>query len=260
MSSRFIFSSVALLALAIPSHAENKKAEPKKEEKPTLEKLVGQASAFEELGNYSSAAEVLEKAIKLYPKAPNGILRHTGELRFFAGDIDASIAHFDELINRSPDTAPYLWQRGLSLYYAERYEDGVKQFEIHQDVNPNDVENAAWHFICVTRAEGFEEARKRLIPIKGDSRIPMAEIHDLFEGEGTPEEVLKSANREGFGERGLRNHLCYAHLYLALYFEAKGDDKKAMEHSKLAAVDYRMDHYMGICAQVHYKLRSKEKE
>ena len=235
-------------------------ADEPEEKKATLEEMALEAAKLEDKGDHAGAAAVLEAAMKAYPDVPGGLVRHAGELRFFAGEIDASIKHFDELIRRDPATAPYLWQRGLSLYYAERYEDGVEQFEIHQEVNPRDVENAAWHFICVTRAKGFEEARKRLIPIKGDGRIPMAEIHQLFAGEATPEDVLKSANRDGFGEAGKRNHLCYAHLYLALFFEAKGDDKKAMEHIKLAAVDYKMDHYMGLCAQVHYKLRSKEEK
>jgi hypothetical protein len=55
-----------------------------------------------------------------------------------------------------------------------------------------------------------------------------------------------------------RNQLCYAHLYLGLYFEALGDNDKAKEHILKAAVDYKMDHYMGRCAQVHAKLRGWE--
>ena len=229
-------------------------------EKPVdLAAAVTRAGTLEVSGDFSGAAETLEYAIKTFPEVPPGLIRHAGELRFFGGDIGASIALFDKLIEVEPDSAPYLWQRGLSLYYAERYGEGVAQFETHQEVNPNDVENAAWHFICVTRAKSFEEAQKKLIPIKGDARIPMAEIHDLFAGKATPEDVLKSANRDGFGEGGLRNHLCYAHLYLGLYFEAKGDAAKADEHIKKAAVDYKMDHYMGRCAQVHHHLRSDKK-
>jgi lipoprotein NlpI len=98
-----------------------------------------------------------------------------------------------------------------------------------------------------------EAARKSLIPIEGDTRVPMKEVHELFSGKGSVEAVLKAAET-GEGD-DLKNHRCYAHLYLGLYFEALGDEAKAMEHMLKAAKDYQMDHYMGKCAQVHVKVR-----
>jgi len=53
--------------------------------------------------------------------------------------------------------------------------------------------------------------------------------------------------------------LCYAHLYLGLYYEALGDDQKAKKHLKLSAIDYRMDHYMGMVAQLHHRLLTQKK-
>ncbi len=251
-----LFPLAAALSLTLSQTAAQDPPARPPSEKLSLEALLARSNSLETAGDFSAAAAVLESAIPAFPDLPPGVIRHAGELRFFAGEIDASIALFDALVKRQPDSLPYLWQRGLSLYYAGKFEEGIRQFEEHQKVNPNDVENAAWHFICVARAHGLEAARKRLIPITGDSRIPMAEIHKLFAGTATPEDVLKSAAREGFGEDGLRNHLCFAHLYLALYHEANGDPVKALAHSKSAAVDFKMDHYMGRCAQVHHKLRS----
>ena len=164
-----------------------------------------------------------------------------------------SVAAFDKLIALAPEVKPQLWQRGLSLYYAGDYRAGREQFEVHQTVNPADVENAAWHFLCVARSAGVDAARKALIPIEGDSRIPMKEVHDLFAGRGSPEAVLQAAE-SGEGE-ALRNHRCYAHLYLGLYYEALGDAAKAKTHLVKAARDYAMDHYMGRCAQVHVQVR-----
>ena len=79
-------------------------------------------------------------------------------------------------------------------YYAGEYEKGVKQFEIHQDVNSNDVENSVWHFLCVNKIKGFEAARKSLIDIKGDGRVPMAQVQKLFAGKLEPKDVLDAAN------------------------------------------------------------------
>ncbi len=172
---------------------------------------------------------------------------------FFAAKPKESVAAFDKLIALEPALKPQLWQRGLSLYLAGDFAAGREQFEVHQTVNGHDVENAAWHFLCVARSAGLEAARKDLIPIEGDSRVPMKEVHDLFAGKGSADQVLKAAET-GEGE-ARQNHLCYAHLYLGLYFEALGDEAKAKEHLRKAANDYRMDHYMGRCAQVHVKVR-----
>lgn len=195
------------------------------------------------------AALFAQEAAKSDPEA----LFQEGVRAFYDAKPKESVAAFDKLIALEPASKPQLWQRGLSLYLAGDYKGGREQFEVHQTVNPNDVENAAWHFICVARAENIEAAKKALIPISGDSRVPMKEVHDLFAGKGTVEDVLKAAEA-GEGE-ALKNHRCYAHLYLGLYFEALGDDAKAKEHMVKAANDYRMDHYMGKSAQVHVKVR-----
>jgi len=182
---------------------------------------------------------------------PNQLFRQGVEL-FYAAKPKESVAAFDRLIAIAPDAKPQLWQRGLSLYYAGDYKEGRAQFETHQTVNSADVENAAWHFICVAKAEGVEAARKVLIPIEGDTRIPMKQVHALFAGKATPDDVLKAAETGGDDRR---NQLCYAHLYLGLYFEASGEEAKAKEHILKAANDFRMDHYMGKCAQVHAQVR-----
>ena len=178
----------------------------------------------------------------------------TGVDAFFDARIEDSAVAFDKVIEAVPQAKPQLWQRGLTLYYAKRYQDGRDQFEVHQTANSNDVENAAWHFLCVARLEGVEAARKALIPIEGDTRVPMKQVHDLFAGSGSVDAVLAAA---GAGDDSplRRNHLCYAHLYLGLYFEALGDDAEAKDHILKAATDYEMDHYMGKTAITHAKVR-----
>ena len=184
--------------------------------------------------------------------SPNEWFRR-GVDTFYAAKPKESVAAFDALIKLQPEAKPQLWQRGLSLYYTGQFKEGREQFEVHQTVNPNDVENAAWHFICVAKAEGLEEAKKNLIPIRGDSRVPMDEVHNLFAGKGSVEDIMKAAQAGAESDR--TNQLCYAHLYLGLYFEALGELEKAKEHMLKSAIDYKMDHYMGKTAQVHLLVR-----
>jgi hypothetical protein len=172
---------------------------------------------------------------------------------FFEAKPAESARVFDRLVSAVPTAEPELWQRGLALYYAGRFDDGVKQFELHRTVNPNDVENAAWHFLCVARLAGPQAARAKLLPVGDDARVPMKEIMDLYGGRCEPAEVLAAAER-GAGE-ARRNQLCYAHLYLGLFFEATGDAPKAREHMLQAAGVFSMNHYMGKVAVVHCRLR-----
>jgi lipoprotein NlpI len=83
----------------------------------------------------------------------------------------------------------------------------------------------------------------------------MREIHQLFAGSGSAEAVLAAAGNGQASEAERRDRLCYAHLYLGLYYEAMAQTELAKSHLLLAAIDYRMDHYMGRVAQVHVQLR-----
>jgi tetratricopeptide (TPR) repeat protein len=172
---------------------------------------------------------------------------------FFAAQPVESAKVFDQLVAARPESEPELWQRGLALYYAGRFDDGRRQFELHRTVNPADVENVAWHFACVARDKGAEAARQAIIPVGADARVPMREVLELFAGRAEPAAVLAAA--EAGPEDVRRNQRCFAHLYLGLYFEAIGDDDRAKRHMLEAAGPFAMNHYMGRVAQLHCQLR-----
>jgi lipoprotein NlpI len=166
--------------------------------------------------------------------------------QFQRGRFTASSATFDELAALVPEQAPQLWQRGIALYYAGRYGDCRRQFELHRTVNPDDVENAAWHFLCVARAETPERARAALLPVGPDSRQPMREVYQMFQGKLGPDEVLKAGGSAPAGQ-------FYAHLYIGLYSEALGRKDVALKHIKEAASDRfaPAGGYMHMVAVVH---------
>jgi lipoprotein NlpI len=197
-----------------------------------------------------AAVADLTAALKLEPDSSFLVRERATEL-FKLGRFTESVADFDRMNELVPKVAPQNWQRGIALYYAGKFAEGRKQFELHQTVNPDDVENAVWHFLCTAREQGLEQARQKLIPIKGDTRVPMKEIHDLFAGKAKPEDVLAAAKADSPSPADLRNQTFYAHLYLGLYFEALGDTAQTREHI-LAAVPLAMPtDYMGEVARVH---------
>ena len=147
---------------------------------------------------------------------------------FLAGRLSASVAGFDRVAAAAPQAAPQLWQRGIALYYAGRYQDCRAQFESHRTVNPNDVENPAWHFMCVAKAESPAKARAALLPVGPDQRSPMREIYEMFRGTMTPEAILATAGTEPSAR-------FFAELYVGLYYDAIGDRSRATQHLRNAA-------------------------
>jgi len=174
---------------------------------------------------------------------------------FRIGRVAESVAGFDRLAAMVPEYAPQLWQRGIALYYVGRYQDCRAQFESHRTVNPNDVENAAWHFLCVARAESADHARAALLPVGPDSRVPMRQIYEMFRGTLTPEQVVAAGGARPESQ-------FYAHLYAGLYFEAVGDQAHAREHILAAAADrYSMvGGYMHTVARVHRSMLGPVRE
>ena len=215
--------------------------------------LAGEKTNAEDLLTHAKTLADYDRVLNLDPGLAEA-WQGRGVEHFKLGHIKESIADFDKFLELVPQQSPHHWQRGIALYYAGRFADGCRQFELHQTVNPNDVENAVWHFLCMAREAGVEKARTALIPIKGDGRVPMMEVHALFAGQATPEEVLKAASGDGLPVSRRNRQLFHAHLYLGLYFEATGDKTKALEHIKKAAGQYRTDDYMGDVARVHLQL------
>ena len=180
------------------------------------------------------------------------ILLDRAVAEFEAGRFTESASLFDRLAAAAPDRAPYLWQRGIALYYAGRYGDCRRQFESHRSVNPDDVENAAWHYLCVARAESPAAARAALLPVGPDSRLPMREIYDMFRGTRTTEQVLAAAGSQPAAQ-------FYGHLYVGLFLEASGMRERGLERIKVAADDrfQRVGGYMHMVARVHLRARSQ---
>jgi lipoprotein NlpI len=212
--------------------------------------LVQSAQRHEARREHAQAIADFDRILKLRPAWAEAY-NHRGMEHFKMAHIEKSLADFDRAIELEPAQAPHHWQRGIALYYARRFDDGRKQFELHQTVNGNDVENAAWRYLCMARAGSVESARASLLPIEHDSRVPMMQIYALYRGKATVHDVLAAAG-------GGREGLFYAHLYIGLYYEAAGNAKAARDHIA-RAVEQKADHYMGDVARVHLKLDSPKR-
>jgi tetratricopeptide (TPR) repeat protein len=215
-------------------------------------------------GKYEIAFKNCSELCKLEPNNTSYQMLQ-GDISFAAGQMDACVTAYDKLIELQPSLEPRLWQRGLALYYANEFKKGVQQFETHQLVNTQDVENAVWHLLCAARISNIEDGRSKLIPISEDRRVPMSQIYEMYAGRMTPEQVLEIANRtsarvELDGEQH-RLQRYYAQLYIGLYHEMLKNPEASIEAMKKAAKlnPLGKTNFMGQVARVHLQLRQAPK-
>lgn len=172
-----------------------------------------------------------------------------GMALFKLGQIPAAIADFDQAERLNPDLTPYLWQRGLAYYYAERFADGAQQFEIDLTVNGHDVEETVWRYLCQAQLQDAATARAALLPVRRDRRLVMGQIYQLFAGECTVEALLTTYQTAEAHDR------FYSQLYAGLYYEAARDVGRARELITQAAAMQMTEDYMGWLALVHQQVR-----
>lgn len=172
---------------------------------------------------------------------------------------DRALPLYDRYIEAVPQSMPRLWQRGIAQYFVGQYAEGAEQFVKHREVNPHDVENAAWHYLCLAKARSIDVANKSVLPAPHDSRIPMAEVQQLLL-EGDPELVEKAMRQVPQDSPQHASALFYGNFYLGLYADANGDHQTALDRMTKAA-NNAPRHYMGDIARVYaeHLLKAKQK-
>lgn len=211
---------------------------------------------YEALDRHEPAIADFNRTLKLDPRHADAY-DHRGSEQFKLGRIAESIADFDKAIELDPTRERGHWKRGISYYYAGKYRLGRRQFESYQTFDDNDVENAVWRYLCMARGESADKARRELLKIKDDPRVPMMQVYAMFAGRTQPAEVLAAAQGGDPSPEELNGRLFYAELYVGLYYDATGLRDQAAEHLA-AAVEHKIGHYMWDVARIHAEsLKSK---
>lgn len=96
-----------------------------------------------------------------------------GMQSFRDGDVEGSIRYFDQAEVTEPSMTPFLWQRGLSYYYADQFDAASKQFRTDVQVNPADAEEIVWDIASQLRLrpDSFPVPNQLALPRKDPRRI-----------------------------------------------------------------------------------------
>ncbi len=194
-------------------------------------RLIRQAdSAFAEK-DYQVAADKAAQAGKLAQDTPF-VLQRAAEILYLSGHAPDSLPLFDRVVELVPEQAPENWQRGIALCTCGNFEAGAEQFKEHHDVNPDDVENSAWYFLCIAKTKGLAAARETVIPSRGDGREPMMSILQMLQGKMEPAQVIAAAEADTLTGDARKRAQFYAALYVGLYFDSLGDKEQAVVYLK----------------------------
>jgi lipoprotein NlpI len=161
-----------------PSDDSSANEAKEKQETISLSSLARQIGVALQDGESKTALALADAMVRQHRDDPNATLV-AADVYLRTGKVESAVRFFDRYLESSPRGLPGLWQRGIALYFVGEYEKAAEQFEEHRKVNPYDVENAAWHFVCVAKAESAEEAKELVLPAPNDSRIPMLQVHDV---------------------------------------------------------------------------------
>jgi hypothetical protein len=184
---------------------------------------------------------------------------------FRDGYVSTSLQYFDRANAMVADNklTPYLWQRGISYYYLDKFQEGHAQFSLDVKVNPLDVEEIVWDIACLARM--MDNGDKKNFPVENQMSLPtgkkdrrriMSTVYSLFRNDGATEYDLRKAGHDS----GNISDEFYSLFYLGLYCEIRGEESKAKMYMTMAerseyATGVGSGDYMSACARVHCKLR-----
>lgn len=164
-----------------------------------------------------------------------GLLLQRGNTLFFLERFDEAVADYDRMVKLRPlKYAQRHWRRGLALYYAGRYSDAAEQFERFHAADSDDRECGIWHYFSNRRLLGLEEARRR----KFDYATPDGILDACYRhvvGDLTEERLFEYAREQQDISSPPLMNLFFANLYAGLNDLFEGRHDEAMEHLAQAA-------------------------
>src|SRR5262249_46943154 len=170
-------------------------------------------------------------------KAPKSVdfYSQRGDAYFFRGKFAEAVADYARMVELKPDLETSHWRKGIACFYAKRFRDAAKQFEIYHSFDNVDRENGIWRYLSQTKALGRDKAREGLLKYEKDDREPFPDVYRLFAGDITGDELLKKIRDAKISDQQRQQRLFYAELYVGLNEFVEGRLESAEQHLRLAA-------------------------
>ncbi|MCR9200302.1 MAG: tetratricopeptide repeat protein [Planctomycetaceae bacterium] len=158
-----------------------------------------------------------------------------GDALFFTGQYNKAVASYKKMVELRPSLDASHWRLGIALFFANRADDAVQQFEKYHAFDDVDRENGIWRYLSQYRATDAQTAKKELLRYEKDDREPFPAVYRLFDGSLTPEQALAKIPRDlPAAERDKR--LFYTELYIGLHLVVQKQTKQAIPFLRRASL------------------------
>ena len=171
-----------------------------------------------------------------------------GMQAFQANKIAESLRDFDRAAELDPAAAPFLWQRGISDYYAGKFQEGRRQFESHKRSTPTTSRtrpgiSSAWRERTVsTRLE--RPSSRSTSPAIRACRWPKST--SFMRGEALPRPSWRRRRRKTPSEPG-----CTPTFISDCMTRRPATSPRARDHLRQAAAARLEKDYMHNVAKIH---------
>ncbi len=189
---------------------------------------------FDSVGLLSLARLDFSRALQLDPKlvdAYNFLGIHLTQIKEFS----QAYEKFDSAIELNPQHEYAYLNRGIALYYGDRIELAIADFDTFHHNKNDDPYRLIWLFLAeyqIDKNNALEKlaSRKKLVA----DNVWAKQIIDLYLGEISQEQLINTLNQGVKSHKELADRLCEAYFYLAKYNQRLGHLKTAENFFKLS--------------------------
>ncbi|WP_394133259.1 lipoprotein NlpI [Shewanella maritima] len=166
-------------------------------------------------------------AIKLQPNLADAY-NFIGIYYTQEGEFESAYESFDGVLELAPEYDYAYLNRGIALFYGERYELAKQDLQTFYDRQPSDGYRALWLYLISVGMEQeqatatLSENRKQLPPTSWSTVLV-----DFYLGNVTEEQLFEAAKFNLSSAKEYAERLCEAYFYIAKQADSQGDYQKA---------------------------------
>lgn len=198
---------------------------------PPANSIAAPLSADQKLAIRRQYERVLEKFPIASEQALLSVDVHSrrADALFFLGRFDEAVTEYKAMVKLNPRLDESHWRLGIALFFADKSEQAVAQFEKYHSFDDVDRENGIWRYLSQFKATNAETAARELIRYEKDDREPFPAVYKLFDGSLSPEGALKTIS-ESLPETERDKRLFYTELYIGMHCVVKNQPKLARKY------------------------------
>ena len=150
------------------------------------------------------------------------------------GEYESAYEAFDDVLELSSEYEYAYLNRGIALYYGERYKLAVEDMKSFYELNPQDGYRVLWLYITqatIDAKNAFTELAAQRESLKAGEWSTV--LVDYYLGKVDDDQVFKLAENNLTRPNEYAERLCEAYFYMAKIAQAKGQDDRAANYFKL---------------------------